>query len=183
MTRVRRSSSFLACLLALLAALGAAAPASALVWQCRHASRLVAALLPASAGAMPCAMPGMSRSHSMACCLPPSSVRAALVPGHKPRLAAPACHPALACVALDSASTLPLRPKLLSLAGLPCATPPRSLPLGIAFPAQPARLRPPRQALLSPTRPCRRCPACPCRCLRVCLERLEDGPSAPSLGN
>lgn len=179
MTWVRRSSSFLACLLALLVALGAAAPASALVWQCRHASRLVAALLPASAGAMP----GMSRSHLMACCLPPSSVRAALVPGHKPRLAAPACHPTLACVALVSAATLPLRPKLLSLAGLPCATPPRSLPLGIAFPAPPARLRPPRQALLSPPRPCRRCPACPCQCLRACLERLEDGPSAPSLGN
>ncbi len=118
---VRRHPTFLlwlAFLLTLLVGLGSSLPAAG-VWQCQHASELVASI-PASSTAMPChrgsgSMPAMS---GMACCIAHQRVAA---PGA--HLAAPDCHPTfiplpLVPSAITEQAHLPL-PAAVTLAAMP----------------------------------------------------------------
>ena len=133
---VRRRSTiylWLACLLTLLMGSGSALPAAGL-WQCQHASEIVASA-PVSSTAMPCHMvsraPSMPGMRGMPCC---ASRQRAAAPGS--HLAASGCNPAftplivvssaiteLAHLSFPAAATLaemprgpfPLAPALLTL--------------------------------------------------------------------
>ena len=122
---------WLACLMTLLVGSGSALPAAG-VWQCQHASQLVASA-PVSSNAMPChrgsgSMP-MSGMSGMACCAARQQVAA---PGA--HLAAPGCRPTFIPLAVVlSAITEQAHPPLLASATL------GELPRGMA-PLAPALL-------------------------------------------